>query len=129
MKFMSLFENLTQAELKDCFVDKNDNVVYVVKENQIAKAIGKHGSNVKRLSEVLNRKIKIVEFNSNLLQFIRNMIHPLDIREITQDGPIVTIVGNDVKTKGLLIGRGAQNLRSLESVVKRYFQIDEIKII
>ena len=129
MKFMSLFENLTQAEIKDCFVDKNDNIVFIVKENQIAKAIGKHGSNVKRLSEVLNRKIKIVEFNSNLLQFIRNMIRPLEIREIKQDGPIVTIVGNDVKTKGLLIGRDAKNLRSLESVVKRYFQIGEIKII
>ncbi|HHI04241.1 MAG TPA: hypothetical protein ENL45_01715, partial [Candidatus Woesearchaeota archaeon] len=63
MKFMSFFESLTNTKLKDCFVDKNEMLVFVVEENQIAKAIGKNGVNVKRIKERLNRKIKIVEFN------------------------------------------------------------------
>jgi len=128
MKFMSLFENMTRAELKDCFIDKNDNVVFVVRENQIAKAIGKHGANVKRLKQLLNRKIKIVEFNSNLIQFIKNLVYPLSIKEIRDDDGIVVLVGNDTKTRGLLIGREAQNLRSLESTVRRYFTVQEIKV-
>lgn len=129
MKFMSLFENLTQAEIKDCFIDKNDIIVFVVKENQIAKAIGKHGANAKRLTNVLNRKIKIVEFNPHLQQFIKNLISPLTVKEIREEEGTIIIVGPDTKTKGLLIGRDAQNLRSLESVVQRYFKISGIKVI
>jgi N utilization substance protein A len=125
---MSLFENLTRAELKDCFIDKNDNLVFIVRENQIGKAIGKHGANVKRLKELLNRKIKIVEFNSNLIQFIKNLVYPLTLKEVRDDNGIVTLVGSDTKTRGLLIGREAQNLRSLEATVRRYFTVEEIKV-
>ncbi len=129
MKFMSFFESLTNTKLKDCFVDKNEMLVFVVEENQIAKAIGKNGVNVKRIKERLNRKIKIVEFNPHLETFIANIIRPLIGKEIEVDDKIVTITGLDTKTKGLLIGRNGQNLRNYEEMVKRYFDINEIKVI
>jgi len=129
MKFMSFFESLTNTRLKDCFIDKNSLLVFVVEENQIAKAIGKKGVNVKNIKEKLNRKIKIVEFNPHLEIFIANLINPLKAKEIKIDEKIVTIVGPDTKTKGLLIGRNGQNLRNYEGVVKRYFDIKEIKVI
>ncbi len=129
MKFMSFFEGLTKARLKDCFIDKNSLLVFVVEENQIAKAIGKNGVNVKKIKEKLNRKIKIVEFNPYLEMFIANVIRPLIGKEIKVDDKTVTIVGPDTKTKGLLIGRNGQNLRNYEETVKRYFDIKEIKVI
>ena len=129
MKFMSFFESLTNTRLKDCFIDKNSLLVFVVEENQIAKAIGKKGVNVKNIKEKLNRKIKIVEFNPHLETFIANIIRPLIGKEIKVDDKIVTIVGPDTKTKGLLIGRNGQNLRNYEEIVKRYFDINEIKVI
>jgi NusA-like KH domain protein len=129
MKFMSFFENLTNTRLKDCFIDKNSLLFFVVEENQIAKAIGKKGVNVRNIKEKLNRKIKIVEFNSNLETFVANIIRPLTGNEIKVDDKIITIVGPDTKTKGLLIGRNGQNLRNYEEIVKRYFDINEIKVI
>ena len=129
MKFMSFFESLTNTKLKDCFVDKNEMLVFVVEENQIAKAIGKNGVNVKRIKERLNRKIKIVEFNPHLETFVANIIRPLIGKEIKIEDNVVTIVGPDTKTKGLLIGRNGQNLRNYEEIVKRYFDINEIKVI
>ena len=129
MKFMSFFESLTNTRLKDCFIDKNSLLVFVVEENQIAKAIGKKGVNVKNIKEKLNRKIKIVEFNPHLEIFIANLINPLKAKEIKIDEKIVTIVGPDTKTKGLLIGRNGQNLRNYEEIVNRYFDIKEIKVI
>lgn len=129
MKFMSFFESLTNTRLKDCFIDKNSLLVFVVEENQIAKAIGKKGVNVKNIKEKLNRKIKIVEFNPHLEIFIANLINPLKAKEIKIDEKIVTIVGPDTKTKGLLIGRNGQNLRNYEEIVNRYFDINEIKVV
>jgi predicted RNA-binding protein Jag len=35
----------------------------------------------------------------------------------------------DSKTRGLLIGRAAKNLHSLELIIKRYFKFNEIKVL
>lgn len=128
MKFISLFETITGARLKDA-VNEDGRLLFVVEEGEIGRAIGRNGVNVKRLENVLNKRIKIVEFNNDLLQFVRNLIYPLNAREIKEENKIVTITGPDTKTKGLLIGRDAQNLRAYEAVVKRYFEIDEMKVV
>jgi N utilization substance protein A len=129
MKFMSFFESITKAKLKDCFVDKNNILVFVVEPNNIAKAIGKNGANVKRINEKLNRKIKIVEFNPQIESFVANVIAPLKAKDIRFENKVVAISAVDTKTRGLLIGRSAQNLRNYEGIVKRYFDINEIKVI
>ena len=53
---------------------------------------------------------------------------PLQVKEITEEQGIVTIVGPDTKTKGLLIGRERKNLENLRDIVKRYFQIEDINV-
>ncbi len=128
MKYMSLFETLTQSKLKDCIVNE-DKVIFIVEANQIGKAIGKKGINVKKIENILNKKIKIAEFNSNLLQFIKNFIYPLKVKDIKEENKVVTIIGFDTKTRGLLIGRDAKNLNNLKSIVKRYFEVEDIKVV
>jgi len=128
MKYMSLFETLTQSKLKDCIINE-EKVIFIVEENQIGKAIGKSGVNVKKIENILNKKIKIAEFSSNVLQFIKNFIYPLKPRDVKEENKIITIFGADTKTKGLLIGRDAKNLNNLKSIVKRYFDIEDIKVV
>lgn len=127
MKFISLFETLTGTSVKDCI--DNEIMTFIVAENQIAQAIGKNGSNVRRVEHLLNRKIKIVEFNPNALKFIANYIYPIKALEIKEENGVVFIKGEDTKTKGLLIGRDAKNLKTLQSVVQRHFNITEIKVV
>jgi len=78
---------------------------------------------------LLKKKIKIVEFNSDIKQFIRNFILPLQVKDINQEENIITIEGPDTKTKGLLIGRERKNLENLKNIVKRYFEIEDIKVV
>jgi N utilization substance protein A len=127
MKYMQLFENLTRAKLKDCIA--NEQLIFIVEENEIGKAIGKGGSNVRRLEGLLNKKIKIVEFNNDIKHFIRNFVMPLQVKDINEEDNIITITGSDTKTKGLLIGRERKNLENLKEVVKRYFEVEDIKVI
>jgi len=98
MKFMQLFENLTHAKVKDCI--DNDILTFIVEENEIGKAIGKNGSNVRRLEALLKKKIKIVEFSSDVSQFVRNFIMPLKAKEVSSEGGVITITGTDTKNKG-----------------------------
>ena len=58
LKLMNLFEQITKANLKDCFVDDNGLLTFIVQEGEIGKAIGKKAVNVKNLEKMLNRKIK-----------------------------------------------------------------------
>lgn len=127
MKYMQLFENLTRAKLKDCIA--NEQLIFIVEENEIGKAIGKGGSNVKRLESLLKKKIKIVEFNPDVKQFVRNFVMPLQVKDVNEEDNVITIVGPDTKTRGLLIGRESKNLKNLKGVVGRYFEVEDIRVV
>ena len=127
IKYISLVESLTGASVKDCIM--NSKLIFIIKETDIGKAIGKKGSNIKKMEHILHKKIKMVEFSSDVLQFIKNFIYPIEVVEIKKDSSNIIIKGNNVKTKGLLIGRNKANLNLLTNVTKRYFEINEIKVI
>jgi NusA-like KH domain protein len=131
IKIMSLFEAITRAKLKDCIINKEaGQITFVVEENEIGKAIGKNALNIKILEQKLNKRIKIVEFSKNIVQFARNLAYPLRLGDITFENSIMVINGQDVKTKGLLIGRNSQNLKSLTENMQRYYKdLKEIKVI
>jgi len=129
MKLMPIFEGKTGAKVKDCFYDDFKRLCFVVDKGEIGKAVGKKGSNIRRMENFIKQKFKVVEFNNKLEKFIENLIYPLKAVEITVEGETVTIKGPDTKTKGLLIGRNAQNLRNYETIIKRYFPIEEVKVV
>jgi len=127
MNYISLFESLTGAKVKDCIA--NDNITFIVHENEMGKAIGKEGSNIKRVENTFKKKIRLAEFNNDVCQFVKNLIYPIKAKEIKEEDGIVTIYGNDTKTKGMLIGRDRHNINLISGIVKRYFKISEIKVV
>ena len=127
IKLMAFFESMTGAKVKDCISD--GKLIFIVEENNMGKAIGKNGANIKRLESALKRKIKLAEFSDDVLQFVRNLVYPADVAEIKNDNGSVTIRGRDTNTKAMLIGRDRQNINSISGIVKRFFDIREIKVI
>ncbi len=123
------FERSTGAKVKDCFTDNHQMLVFVVESGQLFNAVGKHGVKVKSLEAKLNRKLKIVEFNPTLPVFVKNVLYPLQAKEIQIENDVITITPIDSKTRGLMIGRVAQNLRNFEAIIKRYFKINEVKVV
>ena len=127
IKLITLFESMTGAKVKDCI--PNDKLMFIVEENEMGKAIGKSGANVKRIESALKRKIKLAEFSDDVAQFIRNIAYPSQIMGIKQENGSITIQGKDVNSKAMLIGRDRQNLNHLTDIVKRYFEIKDIRVI
>ncbi|MBW2994362.1 NusA-like transcription termination signal-binding factor [Candidatus Woesearchaeota archaeon] len=127
MKFMSLFETITRAKIKDCII-KETLVMFIVQPNEVGKAVGPKGANVKKLERILKKRVKIVEFASEPVNFIKNLVHPLQVTEITEEDGVYTMTPQDLKTRGLLIGRNASHLRAYEEIMKRYFPIKELKV-
>ncbi|MBU0962960.1 MAG: NusA-like transcription termination signal-binding factor [Nanoarchaeota archaeon] len=128
MNYRTIFENVTRANVKDCFL--KDNLFFViVKENEMGKAIGKAGVNIRILEKKFNKKIKIVEFNSDIMKFTQNLINPVKAVEIKLEEGLITIKVQGFKEKGQIIGRESRNLHELRDILSLYFGIKDVKII
>ncbi len=127
MKLITLFESFTGAEVKDCI--SNEKLIFIIQENEMGKAIGKNGFNVKKIEGKLSKKIKLVEFTNDIKQFVKNLIYPIEAQDISFDNRIVTIRGKDAGSKAMIIGRERHNIRHLSEIVGRYFDIKEIRVV
>jgi NusA-like KH domain protein len=132
LQTIAAFEKLTRVRVRD-FYDHNDRLIFIIETGGLLKALGKEGANVKLLSEKLQRRLKVAEYNPDVRLFIRNLIHPLRVAKMELDTPepgIITLTDDDTKTKGLIIGAKAQNLRFYERVVQKYFPaVKEIRVV
>jgi len=67
LRYLSLFQDLTGAMAYRCIADNEGNrVFYLVNKNDLGKAIGKDGKNVKSLSKILNKNVEIVEYSDKI---------------------------------------------------------------
>lgn len=123
--YINLFESITRTNVKDCF--NNGKLTFIVDQGQIGKAIGIKAQNIKRVEKMLKKRIRVVEFNSDVKQFIKNLIYPLKPKEVQEEENIITIVAEDIKMRGQLIGRDKRNIKNLQEVVNKYFNV-EIKV-
>jgi len=133
---ISLFEKLTKAKVKDCFEDDFKQLTFCVMPGQLFKAIGKDAKTIKRIDQLFKRKIKVIEFDSEIDKFIANLCHPNKVDKVEfaehklwdEIKREAIVYPSDIKSRGYIIGKAGANLRNIESIVRRYFKIDEIKV-
>ncbi|MGI0036112.1 MAG: NusA-like transcription termination signal-binding factor, partial [Nitrososphaera sp.] len=76
LRLMSLFQSITSATARDCIVDdRMERVIFVVNKGQMGLAIGKGGSTIKQLQNVVAKKVELVEYSDDPADFIRNMLN------------------------------------------------------
>lgn len=124
---ITTFEKITRSHVKTVFTDKNNQVVFIVQEGEAGKAIGKSGVNIKRLSALMKKKVKVIEFNPDVKEFIKNCIAPLQVDAIKVEEKKVILQSTSRQTRAQIIGRDKTNLKELNQLVKKYFD-DEISV-
>ena len=127
IKSVTFFESMTGAKVRDCIA--NENLLFVIEENEMGKAIGKNGINIKRMENALKKKIKLVEFSKDALQLVKNLVYQIEILDVQQENDVIIIHGKDTMTKAMIIGRNRQNINKIIEIVKRYFEVKEIKVV
>ena len=124
---INLFENITGAKVKDCIQDEG-KLIFLINEGSVKKALGYNNNNIKKISKILKKEIKIIAFSEDINKFISNLIYPNKADEIKIENKKIIIKVRDNVVKGKIYGRGRENLRKITSIVKNYFQIEEIII-
>jgi len=126
MSYIILFENLTNVKVKDVY-ERGDSMWFVIEKGGFYKVVGKNGSKIKRIENLMKRKIRVIEFDE-ICKFSSNLIYPVKAEKIEFEERKLNITVPDTKSKALLIGRERRNLKELKEVLKRYFDIEDIII-
>jgi N utilization substance protein A len=133
MRLISQFESLTGAGSRDCVIDeRNGRLIFVVNPGDMGLAIGKKGVSIKKASEVMGKKIEVVEYNSNPEQFIRNCFLPAQVTSMTFEGePGEQVVSVEVRDedRGIAIGKEGKNIFKAKKLAQRQHNIVDVQIL
>lgn len=131
MRLISQFESLTGAGSRDCVVDnRNERLIFVINPGDMGLAIGKGGSSIKKASEVMGKRIEVVEYSTDPAQFIRNCFLPARVTDIEFDTDeesrqIARIEVRD-EDRGLAIGKAGKNIFKAKVLAQRQHDIDDV---
>jgi N utilization substance protein A len=133
IQYIRLFEGVTGAVAKDVVVDEKSNrVIFVIKAGDIGLAIGRKGSNVKRVEEQLRKEVEIVEYSESAEDFVKNTLAPAHIKSVKvtekKEGHRAAIVTVEPKDRGLAIGKNGKNVARARLLVNRHFGINDVVI-
>ena len=134
MRLMSLFQKITKVTAHDCVDDeKQDRLIFVVNTGKMGLAIGKGGSNIKSLNNMLKRNVELVEYFDDPTKFLKNVFNPKFINEVKintkPDGSLQAMVMVDPVKKGIVVGREGRNAERARLLAKRYFDISSVLIV
>ena len=131
MRYISLFQAYTGSTVRDCVEDENQ-LIFVVDRGEMAKAIGKRGSKIQELSDLLKKRIKVIEYSDDATEFIINALKPAQVKQVKitekPNGKNIAVAQVDPADKGMTIGRGGKNIELIRQIVKRHHDIDHIII-
>ena len=133
MRMISLFQKITKVTPRDCLDDvKRDRLIFVVNEGKMGLAIGKNGSNIKSLQNLLKRNIELVEYYNEPIKFLKNLLNAKLINEIKidtrADGSSQATVFVSTNNKGIVVGSAGRNAEKARLLAKRYFDISSVQI-
>ncbi|MDF2957760.1 MAG: Transcription antitermination factor NusA [Candidatus Alkanophagales archaeon MCA70_species_1] len=132
IRYISLFESLTGATVKDCLIDEDGNkLIMVVKKGHMGLAIGKKGSNINRVKKLLGKDIQVVEHSHDAREFLENLLHPIRVKNVqilsrnNKKWAYVEVLARD---KAIAIGKNGKNIRKIKLLMQRNLGIDNVVI-
>ncbi|HUU76126.1 MAG TPA: NusA-like transcription termination signal-binding factor [Methanoregulaceae archaeon] len=114
---------LTKSTAVDCIIDERfERIIYIIKKGDMGLAIGKKGENIKRMQNVLGKRIEMVENAENPNEFLANIFKPIEISEIEDDSETgkLNVILKEKHDLGMAIGKGGCNVEKARMLLRRF---------
>src|SRR3989344_6406387 len=94
MRYLNLFGKITQISTRFCF-KYNETIIFCVPRMMIPKALGENGANIRKLSQILGKRIRVIASPTGLKDaksFIESIVSPNTFKglEINNNEIIIT---------------------------------------
>lgn len=131
MRYINLFARTTKVTTTKVFY-YNNQIIFAVPKAKMSTAIGKGACNIKRMSETLRKKIKVVVMPAvddieGIKKFVGDVVAPIEFNGIELKGGSLVINGGR-QSKAALIGRNRVREKELGDVLKDFFGINKLRI-
>ena len=124
MRYINLFEKISRVSTTNCFV-YNNVIIFAVPKELVSTAIGPGASNVKRMSETLRKKIKVVTMptsDAGIKKFIEEIVEPIKLNSLELKEGVV-IISADRQGKAMLIGRNRVREQELTEILTKTLKV------
>lgn len=125
MRYLNLFGKITKVNTRFCF-KYNEAIIFCVPKKLVSKAIGERGKNVKKMYEILGRKIKIISSPQGIKdakEFIEAIVSPVTFKNLEiENNEIILTAGS--QSKAALIGRNKRRLLEMQNIIKGFFGME-----
>ena len=124
---------LTKATALDCIIDERfERIIYVIKKGDMGLAIGKKGENIRRMQNVLGKRIEMVEYADEQNAFIANIFRPVEISAVEMDSLTATLIVSIQKRSdlGTAIGKKGANIEKARLLMRKFWnaELGDIRI-
>ncbi len=130
LRYISIFEAATNAEVKDC-IEKEDAIIFIVQPHNIRKALVNRGEKIQKLRKMLQKNVIVYEFSPDILRFARNIFRRYGVKNVkvsNENGEFSLVIFVDPKEKARAIGRDGRNLKLAREIIGRHFPLKSIII-
>ena len=122
LRHLNLFAKITKILTRHCFY-YNEGIVFLVPKSKLSKALGEGAQNLKRLSQILRKRVKIVaqpQGIEDVERFIKIIVGPVEFKEVeVKEDEIILTAG--MQNKAALLGRNKRRLIEMKGIIKDYF--------
>lgn len=123
LRYLNLFKKVTGVSTRYCF-KYNDTIIFAVPMALVSRSVGEKGKNVKRISEITKKRIRIIASpggDSDIQRFISAVINPVGFNKFEIIGNEIIITGGS-QNKAALLGRNKRRLLELQEIARGFFR-------
>lgn len=121
IRYLNLFERVMKIRTRFCFT-YNNTIFFCVPKNLVLISVGENGRNIKKMSEILEREVRVVPIpkgTHDAKNFIIKIISPVRFRNLEiKNNEMVLSAG---KNKAILFGRNKKRFFELQRIIKDFF--------
>ncbi len=123
LSMFSNFERITHVMPSD-YLSSESSIIFLVSQDSLGKAIGKHASNIEKLKQVFRKRVIVVADSKDMEVFVRNFfgnvsISDIEIRDVMGEKAIMLTI--DEKDRGIAIGRDGERIKAAKTLLKKKF--------